>query len=105
MKQGNNQGWGIDNSDLLEKVVEMSKKFENVKEFILPEKQDGLQVLKDESEYFKQQLYNEVRRCVMLDYMNSRESFIDVGEQYTRHAQSSIEKWNTFIKYYHDSNN
>ena len=53
MKQGNTSGWGIEDQDMLAKVVELSSKFDNVKEYILPEKQEEAQILKDESEYFK----------------------------------------------------
>jgi len=47
---------------------------------MLPEKTKQVQELWDESQYFKQQLFNEVRRTVMLDYFASRENFLDVGE-------------------------
>lgn len=48
--------------------------------FMLPEKTHALQELLDESQYFKQQLFNEVRRTMMMDYLASREAFLDVGE-------------------------
>jgi len=47
---------------------------------MLPEKTQALQELLDESQYFKQQLFNEARRVIMMDYMASRDAFLDVGE-------------------------
>ena len=47
---------------------------------MLPNKTAAVQELCDEAQYFKQQLFNEVRRTVMLDYFASRENFLEVGE-------------------------
>jgi len=47
---------------------------------MLPEKSQHVQEMLDECQYFKQQLFNEVRRIVMLDYLASRDNFLDVGE-------------------------
>jgi hypothetical protein len=61
--------------------------------------------LQDECQYFKQQLFNEVRRTIMLDYFSSRENFLDVGEQYTNHMGSNLKEWHKFITFYSDLNN
>jgi cell division septum initiation protein DivIVA len=79
--------------------------FEEAKQFMLPEKSQQVQELLDESQYFKQQLFNEVRRTIMLDYFASRDSFLDVGEQYTNHLASNIKEWHKFVNFYSDVNN
>lgn len=96
---------GIEDDKILAKVVSIAKNFDQAKQFILPDRDQDIDALKNESEYFKQQLFNEVRRNVMLDYMSSREQFMDVGEQYTGHMQTVVNEWNKFIQYYHDANN
>jgi hypothetical protein len=40
----------------------------------------------------------------MLDYMTSRENFLDVGEQYNFHLTHLIKEWKSFVDYYNDSN-
>ena len=72
---------------------------------MLPEKSQQVQELLDESQYFKQQLFNEVRRTIMLDYFASRDSFLDVGEQYTNHLAANIKEWHKFVNFYSDVNN
>ena len=72
---------------------------------MLPEKTQAVQELLDESQYFKQQLFNEVRRTIMLDYISSRDNFLDVGEQYTNHLAQNIKEWNKFVLFYSDMNN
>ena len=59
----------------------------------------------DESQYFKQQLFNEVRRIIMLDYFSSRENFLEVGEQYVNHISKNLKQWHQFIAFYSDINN
>ena len=41
----------------------------------------------------------------MLDYLNSRENFLDLGEQYFNHIQRNLKEWQKFIAYYSDLNN
>lgn len=72
---------------------------------MLPEKSQAVQELLDECQYFKQQLFNEVRRTIMLDYFASRENFTDVGEQYTNHMSANMKEWSKFINFYSDLNN
>ena len=72
---------------------------------MLPVKTQAVQEMLDECQYFKQQLFNEVRRIVMLDYLASRESFLDVGEQYVSHMNVNIKEWAKFIQFYNDLNN
>ncbi len=64
-----------------------------------------MQELLDESQYFKQQLFNEVRRIIMLDYFASRENFLEVGEQYVNHIAKNLKQWHTFVQFYSDVNN
>lgn len=64
-----------------------------------------VQELLDESQYFKQQLFNEVRRTIMLDYFASRENFLEVGEQYCNHMNKNVKEWQKFINFYCDTNN
>ena len=72
---------------------------------MLSKKSKIVQEFCDESQYFKQQLFNEVRRVIMMDYMSSRENFLDVGEQYINHLTLNIKEWNKFVQYYTDTNN
>ena len=72
---------------------------------MLPDKTMALQELFDETQYFKQQLFNEVRRTVMLDYFTSRENFLDVGEQYINHLSQTMNEWVKFTRFYGDINN
>ena len=72
---------------------------------MLPDKTKQVQELWDESQYFKQQLFNEVRRTIMLDYLSSRENFLDVGEQYQGHLQTVLKEWMKFVQFYNDVNN
>lgn len=58
-----------------------------------------------ECEYFIQQLFNEVRRTIMLDYIGSREQFIEFGDQFSRHLNQVSESWIQFNEFYHDANN
>ena len=41
----------------------------------------------------------------MLDYLNSRENFLDLGEQYFNHMGRNLKEWQKFIAYYSDLNN
>lgn len=72
---------------------------------MLPQKTACVQELLDECQYFKQQLFNEVRRTIMLDYFASRENFLEVGEQYSGHMQRNLREWHKFINFYSDTNN
>ena len=72
---------------------------------MLPEKTNLVQELLDEAQYFKQQLFNEVRRVIMLDYFSSRENFLDVGEQYNSHLVQNEKEWTKFTQFYNDLNN
>lgn len=82
----------------------IAKNFEQAKHFILADRDEQIEEQNFESEYFKQQLYNEVRRTLMLDYMSSREQFLDVGEQFSRHLQICQSELTAFNKIYHDAN-
>lgn len=80
MKTGLRKGTSVEEPTEVMKLLEQSKNFAEVKHLILPERNAGLQELKDEASYFKQQLFNEVRRCSMHDYLSSKEHFLDFGE-------------------------
>jgi len=41
----------------------------------------------------------------MLDYMASRENFLDVGEQYGNHLNDNLKEWSKFVVFYNDLNN
>lgn len=41
----------------------------------------------------------------MLDYLASRENFLDVGEQYVSHMNINTKEWHKFIQFYNDLNN
>lgn len=89
----------------MKEVHKIRQNFEEVKQFMLPTRTKAVQELQDESQYFKQQLFNEVRRTIMLDYMASRENFLEVGEQYSKHMQKNLKDWHQFILFYSDINN
>lgn len=72
---------------------------------MLPQRSAAVQELCDEAQYFKQQLFNEIRRTIMLDYFASRENFLEVGEQYVNHMNKNIKEWVKFVEFYNDSNN
>ena len=40
----------------------------------------------------------------MLDYLSSRENFLEVDDQYSLHFQKNLKDWNLFILYYNDIN-
>lgn len=90
---------------MIKEMYKVRNNFDEAKNYMLPEKSQALQELMDESQYFKQQLFNEVRRTVMLDYFSSRENFLDVGEQYYNHMTMNMKEWNKFIQFYSDLNN
>ena len=97
--------WEIQDPALIKEVYKVRGNYEEAKKFMLPEKTETVQELLDESQYFKQQLFNEIRRIVMLDYLSSRENFLDVGEQYTSHLAQNVKEWHKFVQYYSDINN
>ena len=41
----------------------------------------------------------------MMDYMASRDAFLDVGEQYINHLGTNIKEWHKFVLFYSDVNN
>ncbi len=41
----------------------------------------------------------------MLDYLFSREHFIDIGEQYFNHMNYNLKEWQNFVLFYSDLNN
>ena len=89
-KKQDYEQWKVEDPALIKEVYKVRHNFEESKQYMLPEKSQIVQELQDESQYFKQQLFNEVRRTIMLDYFSSRENFMDVGEQYTNHMQSNM---------------
>ena len=90
---------------MIKEMYKVRNNFEEAKNYMLPEKTAAVQELLDESQYFKQQLFNEVRRTIMLDYFASRENFLDVGEQYSNHMSQNMKEWQKFIAFYSDMNN
>ena len=97
--------WEIEDPALIKAVYSARHNFDEAKEYMLPEKTKSVQELWDESQYFKQQLFNEVRRTIMLDYLASRENFLDVGEQYQGHLVTVHKEWMKFVQFYNDFNN
>ena len=96
--------WDISDPNQIKDVFQVRNNFDEAKNFMLVEKTKAVQELLDESQYFKQQLFNEVRRVVMMDYMSSRENFMDVGEQYCNHLDANIKEWQKFVQFYNDAN-
>ena len=90
---------------LIKEVYKVRNNYDEAKKFMLPEKTQALQELMDESQYFKQQLFNEVRRVIMMDYFNSRENFLDVGDQYVKHLDLNMKEWMKFVGFYNQINN
>ena len=97
--------WQVKDPAMIKEMYKVRNNFEEAKNYMLPEKTAAVQELLDESQYFKQQLFNEVRRTIMLDYFASRENFLDVGEQYSNHMSQNMKEWQKFISFYSDMNN
>mmetsp|Transcript_11353 Transcript_11353/g.19128 ORF Transcript_11353/g.19128 Transcript_11353/m.19128 type:complete len:272 (+) Transcript_11353:1002-1817(+) len=97
--------WQIRDPSMIKEVYKVRNNYEEAKVFMLPDKTTQVQELLDETNYFKQQLFNECRRTIMLDYMASRENFLDVGEQYVNHFGQNIKEWQKFLSFYNDLNN
>lgn len=104
-KKQDYEQWQVKDPAMIKEMYKVRNNFDEAKNYMLPEKSQQLQELLDESQYFKQQLFNEVRRTVMLDYFSSRENFLDVGEQYYNHMTQNMKEWNKFIQFYSDINN
>lgn len=104
-RKQNYEQWEIEDPAVIKEVYKVRNNFQEAKVFMLPQKTLALQELLDETQYFKQQLFNEVRRTVMLDYFASRESFLDVGEQYIGHLSQTLNEWVKFTRFYSDVNN
>ena len=104
-KKQDYEQWQVKDPAMIKEMYKVRNNFDEAKNYMLPEKSQQLQELLDESQYFKQQLFNEVRRTVMLDYFSSRENFLDVGEQYYNHMTCNMKEWNKFIQFYSDINN
>lgn len=90
---------------LIKELYKVRNNYEEAKHLMLPQRTQQVQELLDESQYFKQQLFNEVRRTIMLDYFSSRENFLEVGEQYVNHMGKNLKRWTEFILFYSDINN
>ena len=97
--------WQINDPSMIKQVYRVRNNYEEARKFILPEKTAAVQELLNETMFFKQQLFNEVRRIIMLDYFASRDSFGEVGEQYCRHMGTNLKEWHKFINFYSDVNN
>jgi len=41
----------------------------------------------------------------MLDYLASRDNFLDVGEQYANHLGQNLKEWQKFVSFYNELNN
>ena len=104
-KKQDYEQWQIQDPALIKEVYKVRGNYEESKQYMLPERTQRLTEMQDECQYFKQQLFNEVRRTIMLDYMSSRENFNDVGEQYTNHLNLNMKEWQKFISFYSDLNN
>lgn len=104
-KKQDYEQWQIQDPALIKEVYKVRGNYEEAKQYMLPERTQRLTEMQDECQYFKQQLFNEVRRTIMLDYMSSRENFNDVGEQYTNHLNLNMKEWQKFISFYSDINN
>lgn len=104
-KKQDYEQWQVQDPALVKEVYKVRNNFDEAKQYMLPEKTKVLQEMMDESQYFRQQLFNEIRRTIMLDYMSSRENFLDVGEQYANHMSQNLKEWSKFVQFYSDVNN
>ena len=104
-KKQDYEQWQVQDPALIKEVYKVRNNYEECKQYMLPEKSQQVQELLDESQYFKQQLFNEVRRTIMLDYFASRENFMEVGEQYANHMSQNLTEWRKFVAFYCDLNN
>lgn len=90
---------------MLERVIKIASNFDQAKHFILPDREKIIHEQRHERDYFTQQMFNEVRRSTMLDYMTGREFFLEMGEQWVNHTKELTSEWQKFIQFYHDANN
>lgn len=104
-KKQDYEQWEVQDPALIKELYKVRNNYEEAKHLMLPQRTQQVQELLDESQYFKQQLFNEVRRTIMLDYFASRENFLEVGEQYTNHMSKNLSQWHQFISFYSDINN
>ena len=104
-KKQDYEQWQVKDPAMIKELYKVRNNYEEAKVFMLPEKSAQVQESLDELNYFKQQLFNEVRRTIMLDYMASRENFLDVGEQYLNHLSVNMKEWQKFVLFYNDLNN
>ncbi len=56
--------------------------------------------LRDEAEYFTNQVYREMKRVVMMDYDLARENFVDMGEMMLRTIYQMNIGWQEFLAFY-----
>ena len=92
-KKQDYEQWEVQDPALIKELYKVRNNYEEAKHLMLPQRTQQVQELLDESQYFKQQLFNEVRRTIMLDYFASRENFLEVGEQYTNHMSKNLSQW------------
>ena len=104
-KKQDYESWQVQDPALIKELYKVRNNYEEAKHLMLPQRTQQVQELLDESQYFKQQLFNEVRRIIMLDYFASRENFLEVGEQYVNHMGKNLKQWHQFILFYSDINN
>lgn len=104
-KKQDYEQWEVQDPALIKQVYKVRNNFNEAKKFMLPQKTAVVQELLDECQYFKQQLFNEVRRIIMIDYFASRDNFGEVGEQYSKHMNTNLKEWHKFINFYSDTNN
>ena len=53
-------------------------------QFILPDTTKEVETLREEAEYFTNQVYRETKRTMMNDYDMARENFVNMGEMMMR---------------------
>lgn len=68
--------------------------------FILPDTTSEVDGLKEEAEYFTNQVFKEMKRVVMMDYDLGRENFVDMGEMMLRLIYQMNIGWQEFLSFY-----
>jgi len=68
--------------------------------FILPDTTNEVEGLKEEAEFFTNQVFKEMKRVVMMDYDLARENFVDMGEMMLRLIYQMNIGWQEFLSFY-----
>ena len=91
--------WGTNAEDISEAQKNMDDPQKSLK-YILPNSTKEVDLLKQEYEYFTNQMFKEIKRVNMIQYDQARELFVDAAEISTRFLYEQSLKWQEFLQFY-----